>query len=542
MAAARNGNDHDGGEGEPASWENEVGIVPGPGGYAFVPGELVVRTELAEPAIRLINRIAGENELGNSLGLYYEPIEAVDGGSLSLVREREQTTDMPRVVVPAVAPQLRVLGVPSHPNHVFFAHGCGCGGGCGPHPAARGAAGAFGHPVYPSPVYPSPVYPSPVYPSPVYPSPVYPSPVYPSGGGCGCGCGGAHPSPVYPSPVYPSPVYPSPVYPSPVYPSPVYPSPVYPSPVYPSAGTDYARTGRRRSSARPASATEAERLEAILAGLANPQSGQAPDVVVLDTGLALGGDAPPRFNQLVDMIRPHDASVDGDVADSDQDRHLDPAAGHGTFIAGLIQQVAPGAIVEVQKVMKPLGQGIERLIAQTIARLPAADPARGAVLNLSFGGQVLDDAPLLAAAIRTAQANNYVVVASAGNDATCAPTYPAAFADVVSVGAVGPHGPAPFSNYGPWVRACAPGVDLVSTFFGSFEGKDTGSAPSSPDPDDFAGWCRWSGSSFSAPLVAGALLRHVRVYGGTVQAAVEQMIDDPALMRIPDLGTVVNVI
>jgi hypothetical protein len=359
---------------------------------------------------------------------------------------------------------------------------------------------------------------------------VYPSPVYPSGGGdcgcsCGCGCGSAHAYPVYPSPVYPSPVYPSPVYPSGHDPG------------------EYARTGRRRSSARPAGATEAEAktLKDILGRLTDVPAGRPPDVVVLDTGLAEGADdLPPAFGGLPNMVR-FGGPPDKDVPDSDADRALDPAAGHGTFIAGLIQRVAPGAVVEERKVIEPLGHGIERKIATAISMLPHA-PAPGAVLNLSFGGQVLEEAPLMAAAIRTAQDNGYVVVASAGNDGTCRPTYPAAFAGVVGVGAIGPNGPAPFSNFGPWVRACAPGVDLVSTFFKKFVGEDEPSTPGGADPDDYAEWARWSGTSFSAPLVSGALVRHARLHGITLTEAVERVVDDPALMRIPDLGTVVNTI
>jgi len=113
---------------------------------------------------------------------------------------------------------------------------------------------------------------------------------------------------------------------------------------------------------------------------------------------------------------------------------------------------------------------------------------------------------------------------------------------VVGVGAIGPGGPAPFSNYGPWVRACAPGVDLVSTFFQVFEGDETAAGPQEPDPDDFHDWARWSGTSFSAPVVAGALAHHARTHGVTVAAAVERVIDGPALLRIADLGTVVNVL
>ena len=56
---------------------------------------------------------------------------------------------------------------------------------------------------------------------------------------------------------------------------------------------------------------------------------------------------------------------------------------------------------------------------------------------------------LLAAAVAGAQARGYVVVASAGNDGTCRPTIPASLPDVVSVGAVGPHGPGALQQLRP---------------------------------------------------------------------------------------------
>ena len=133
------------------------------------------------------------------------------------------------------------------------------------------------------------------------------------------------------------------------------------------------------------------------------------------------------------------------------------------------------------------------------------------------------------------------MVSSAGNDATCRPTFPAALPGVISVGAVGPAGPAPFTNYGPWVRACAPGVDLLSCFFADFDGKGQPGADA-VDPDSFHGWAMWSGTSFAAPVVVGALVRVMKEAGCTAREAVARVIDAPALMRIPNLGTVVNVI
>ena len=61
---------------------------------------------------------------------------------------------------------------------------------------------------------------------------------------------------------------------------------------------------------------------------------------------------------------------------------------------------------------------------------------------------------LLAGAIADIQAKGVVVVASAGNDGTCEPMFPAALPGVVSVGAVGPDGPALVHQ----LRPVGPGV------------------------------------------------------------------------------------
>ncbi|HEX6569272.1 MAG TPA: S8 family serine peptidase, partial [Acidimicrobiales bacterium] len=219
--------------------------------------------------------------------------------------------------------------------------------------------------------------------------------------------------------------------------------------------------------------------------------------------------------------------------DEDNDDHFDPVAGHGTFIAGLIDRIAPGSRLEVHGLLTPKGLASEVDIAATLDLITArADDERPALVNLSFGGYTPVDMGRLAEAVRTLQGTGTVVVASAGNDATCRPSFPAALPGVVAVGALGPHGPAHFTNYGPWVRACAPGVDIVSTFF-------TGFTPAAGD-EELKEWVRWSGTSFAAPAVVGALARAMRDGVPTAREAVERVIDDPGLLRIPSLGTVVN--
>ena len=98
-------------------------------------------------------------------------------------------------------------------------------------------------------------------------------------------------------------------------------------------------------------------------------------------------------------------------------------------------------------------------------------------------------------------------MASAGNDGTSQPQYPAAFDGVIAVGAVGPDGPTPWTNYGDWVDACAPGADLNSSFFAKFDGPEP--RVNTVDPDRFEGWATWSGTSFAAPVVVAAIAREM---------------------------------
>jgi Subtilase family len=484
-------------DGEERGWAGRVTIDQAED-IAYVPGQVI--TSDIERALEIARKLYPRAPLEpERLGL-------MDGRFFRIVG----VPDVPRLVR-----HLRSFGVQAQPNHVFFAH-CTTTCCCGPHPALRGGCG--GGPGA-----------SPVYASPVYASPVYASSVYAS--------------PVYASPVYASPVYASPVYASPVYASPVYASPVYASPVYASL---YLATGRRRSSAVPVTAEDAATVADVLGKISGQPSAQ-PDVIVLDTGLATAPSLIPHaLEQIQAFVVPGgSAAAAAEVPDSvPADNLLDPAAGHGTFIAGLVEQVAPGAKVEVWHVLEPEGDGNEVDIAARIDALPARNGPgdRGCVLNLSFGGYVMEHGDVLASAILEAQARGYVVVSSAGNDGVCTPTIPASLPDVVGVGAIGPDGPALFSNYGPWVRACAPGVDLVSTFFRQFLGAETPATPLDPDPDNFADWARWSGTSFSAPVVAGALAQHARVHQVSMADSVTQVIDNPLLLRIADLGTVVNVL
>jgi len=111
------------------------------------------------------------------------------------------------------------------------------------------------------------------------------------------------------------------------------------------------------------------------------------------------------------------------------------------------------------------------------------------VINLSLGGP--GESPVLHEAVRYAVGRGAVVVAAAGNTGDHTPQYPAAYPEVVTVGATDPAGAvSDFSSWGSWVDVAAPGVRITSTYLGN-------------------AYAVWSGTSFAAPIVSGiaALIR-----------------------------------
>jgi hypothetical protein len=240
--------------------------------------------------------------------------------------------------------------------------------------------------------------------------------------------------------------------------------------------------------------------------ITNPPGGGVK-VAVLDSGMM---DGHPFLGA---RARPMRAGVPDDIEQParNADGFLEQYAGHGTFIAGVVLQHAPGAEVVAGKLFEGDGCFDDDKLATAIDGLPGDVH----VLNLSLGAYTHGDTglPLTALALAGAFARNpgLVVVASAGNDGLDRQTFPAAFKRVVGVGALGPDGRrACFSNFGPWVDAWAPGVEVQSTFFElDAEPQPVPGPHCLGEPakgiQKFKGWATWSGTSFAAPRVAGAI-------------------------------------
>ena len=131
-----------------------------------------------------------------------------------------------------------------------------------------------------------------------------------------------------------------------------------------------------------------------------------------------------------------------------------------------------------------------------------------------------------------------MVVAAAGNNATSRPLLPAAFASFRPASSPGPRrrrrwsawplnpdGRVLFSNDGSWTSCHAPappwsapcrrstsGCDHRSTWATGRPGERAVASAGQLDPDRFTGFGTWSGTSFAAPVMAGAaaqaLLEH----------------------------------
>ena len=154
------------------------------------------------------------------------------------------------------------------------------------------------------------------------------------------------------------------------------------------------------------------------------------------------------------------------------------------------------------------------------------------IINLSFGGYTDDDeSPPLAVAIER-MLRETLVVASAGNSGSPRPSYPAALDGVVAVGALGPSGRAWFSNYGGWVDVCAPGIDVVSTYFS----KHTETSP--PERLRRVGGVERH-RSFAAPKVVGAIARDMYLHRSSASEAWRRL-GHWTLHRKADLGIVIN--
>ena len=246
-------------------------------------------------------------------------------------------------------------------------------------------------------------------------------------------------------------------------------------------------------------------------------------VGVVDTGVLLRDGRPHPF--LDDRVRfaPADEEVLGGQRPTRPD--LD---GHGTFVAGVILREAPSAVVDLKGVLdRNTGDVEDEAVADAVGQL-ARDDVR--LINLSFTGHATErfKPPAIVRALRCLPADA-VVVAAAGNSSSPEPRYPAAIdlgpdhALIIAVGAVDETPPpahqgappprADFSNHGDWVHAYTNGVHVAGP-----------ALIESEQLDPHWGWATWSGTSFAAAVVTGAIAQLSVDKGVSLREAADEVL------------------
>lgn len=254
----------------------------------------------------------------------------------------------------------------------------------------------------------------------------------------------------------------------------------------------------------------------------NSDWGSGVKIAVLDTGIVTH----PAFTTSISTIQLVPASLDPSQQNA-----------HGTAVASVIigndpltPGVAPGADLIAVRIANDDGQSDSFLLAKGVV---SAIDAGAKIINISMGS--FGDSAIVRNAIEYARASGAVIVAAAGNNGLDRVAYPAANEGVIAVGgvdALGNH--LDFSNTGDSIAISAPGYSINAAWTGDQAASVTG-------------------TSFSSPIVAGAIAAVMTQSGGKLTATQAWNLlssylndggaagDDSQLgAGMPDIGRVLN--
>ena len=274
-------------------------------------------------------------------------------------------------------------------------------------------------------------------------------------------------------------------------------------------------------------------------------------VAVIDTGVLL--DHPDLAGQFsadggYDFIRSDAISKDKQPGiDTDPNDPGDSATGgssfHGTHVAGTVAAatnfdsggkgvagVAPGVKIMPLRVLGT-GGGTSYDILQAVryaASLPNDSndvPASKAdIINLSLGGGAYSQAEQ--AVYTDARNAGVIIIAAAGNESTSNPSYPAAYAGVISVSAVDINKQlAPYSNFGTSIDVAAPGGNTGRDINGDGYSDGVLSTAGDDSGNNIAFVYKfYQGTSMAAPHMAGVVALMKSIHSGLTPDDVDNLL------------------
>lgn len=237
-------------------------------------------------------------------------------------------------------------------------------------------------------------------------------------------------------------------------------------------------------------------------------TGEGVIVAVLDTGTDVGH--PEIAERILDLGADFAGGNGTGVAqdnglDDDGDGLIDESSNHGTFVAGIINLIAPDARLLPVRVLEADGKGTSFAVAKGILYAMS----RGAdVINLSLAMGY--DSRVVERAIEDAEDVGIVVVAATGNRGIEAVDFPAILPQTIAVAAVDAGKiRAEFSSYGPEVDVSAQGSEIVSIIQSEY-------------------FAHWDGTSFATPFVSGAVAVLLEKYPGLTGDEVRDLLQQTA--------------
>jgi subtilisin family serine protease len=248
---------------------------------------------------------------------------------------------------------------------------------------------------------------------------------------------------------------------------------------------------------QPIKATNQWALERI--GLAKAHAlskGANIKIAVLDSGVM------PNHPALTNKLLPgyNVMEQNNDASDS---------TGHGTFVAGLLAQVAPEAKILPVKVVGSSGYGT---VADEIEGIYYAVAQGAKIINISLS--LYQPSKSLFTAVQYAQNKGAILVASVGNQNLNQPRYPAAYPQVIGVAATNRQNQkASYSNYGNSVGLAAPGVELYSTHWQGGYGYGEGTSFATPQVASGLALVWASRPDWQANKVSAQLTQHAQNLG-----------------------------
>ncbi len=276
-------------------------------------------------------------------------------------------------------------------------------------------------------------------------------------------------------------------------------------------------------------------------------------VAVLDTGETNHPDLVANQIAGYDFISSVASAGDGDGIDADptdvgDGDGLHPNSFHGTHVSGTIGAVSNNAtgvagiawttsLMSLRVLGKLGGTAFDianaikyaARIANSSGTLP---PLRANVINMSLGGP--SSSSTVQNAVTQARNAGVVLFASAGNENSSTPSYPAAYSGVISVAAVDLNAQrAPYSNFGSTIDLSAPGgdasVDLNNDGYADGILSTLMDGPAAPFTPIYG---FYQGTSMACPHAAGVAALMLTVNPALTPAQIETLLKDTAV----DLG------